>query len=355
MAELPHNSADPRRRSVDDSPGGEQIPQWLANRRSRSPSSQIESAQEAEVEFLGLDETSQEAAIPAPQPLPVPGVPFPAVSSPSPSFGTTLERVPTLRRIGPACPPIVIKTTDSEKKNDKLLRRSLFGIIDTASLTGLIVSLAVHSTAVVVLAVLVVSSTSIDRAIVNVFGTLEKESDEGLEIEMGAEIPDPGKDAAPLQLPEVSTVVSEMLSTTQFNEPVLGRVGGASDGEGDGSGDGTGLLLPDVKAPSYAVTKGSFSVWTDPKDPNPGFSYEIVIQVRVPNDLKRYRGSDLSGLVIGTDEYRQPIKLGSRTYPVQDGRVQIRIRVPGADQLVRDTIRVESKILSEKQVIEIVF
>jgi hypothetical protein len=33
----------------------------------------------------------------------------------------------------------------------------------------------------------------------------------------------------------------------------------------------------------------------------------------------------------------------------------LRIRVPGADRLVRDIIRIESKLLREKQVVEIEF
>ena len=69
-----------------------------------------------------------------------------------------------------------------------------------------------------------------------------------------------------------------------------------------------------------------------------------------------YRGSDLSGMVTGTDGYKQAIKFNrGQAFDVQDGSVQVRIRVPGAAQLVRDSIRIESKLLREKQMIEIEF
>ena len=87
-----------------------------------------------------------------------------------------------------------------------------------------------------------------------------------------------------------------------------------------------------------------------------GEDYDIVIQVKLPPNVTKYRGSDISGNVIGTDSYRQAIRLkASELLPVVDGVVQIRIHVPGGGRLVRDTIRVESKILREKQTFEIEF
>ena len=85
-------------------------------------------------------------------------------------------------------------------------------------------------------------------------------------------------------------------------------------------------------------------------------SYEIVIQFRLPTNVKTYRSSDLTGMVVGTDGYKQVIRFRrDEALNVRDGSVQVRIRVPGAERLVRDTIRVESKVLREKQTIEIEF
>tara|TARA_Y100000588_G_scaffold120939_1_gene132351 strand:+ start:3363 stop:4172 length:810 start_codon:yes stop_codon:yes gene_type:complete len=146
------------------------------------------------------------------------------------------------------------------------------------------------------------------------------------------------------------------------------------DSENSGSG-GSVLKAPDGKR---VVKKGSFSVWTVPKDPLPEQEYQIVIQVRLPNYVRRYRATDLTGEVEGSDRYRQKIpwdpKWKKRTdvaltvrkgrlvalrrgdfLPVRDRVAQLVIRVPPAKRLVRDRIRIQSKLLKEQQVLEIVF
>lgn len=131
---------------------------------------------------------------------------------------------------------------------------------------------------------------------------------------------------------------------------------GDSDGVGDSNEDGEGAG-PKVLASlgKNAVRKGSFTAWTVPEDPRPGEMYLIMIQVELPRDLKRLNKADLSGIVIGTDGYRQVIP-GSRGYlPVVDRRAQLVIQVPGAASLVRDTIEVRSKMLGEEQVLQITF
>ncbi len=139
----------------------------------------------------------------------------------------------------------------------------------------------------------------------------------------------------------------------------------------------TGGLL---KAPAGArvVRKGSFSVWTVPKDPLPEEEYKIVIQIRLPDNVRRYRATDLSGEVEGTDGYRQKIPWDPRwkgrtdvALTIRDGRMvrlrkggflpisgritQLVIRVPPAKRLVRDKIKIQSRLLKEQQLLEIVF
>lgn len=136
----------------------------------------------------------------------------------------------------------------------------------------------------------------------------------------------------------------------------IGTGDGRGFGEGTGSGTGTGIGVPAINVPSFAVTKGSYSAWTQPRDPEPGQNYVIVIQVRVPKSIREYRGSDLTGMVTGTDKYKQVIKFKStEKFPVKDGTVELRIPVPGGSKLVRDTIRLESRMLKEKQTLTIVF
>ena len=119
-----------------------------------------------------------------------------------------------------------------------------------------------------------------------------------------------------------------------------------------------------------AVSKGSFTVWTIPQSPEPRQDYVIVIEISVPPAKKTYPLSDLSGVVIGTDSYKQALPQNahirsstgrffaapaSRGIRVRDNRVQLFIQVPGAARLVRDRIAVSSKMLNEKQTLDLVF
>lgn len=140
-------------------------------------------------------------------------------------------------------------------------------------------------------------------------------------------------------------------------------------------GDGAGVLLK-VPASGLAVTKGSFTAFTIPAHPRPRETYSIVIEVRLKNDVKKYRASDLSGEVKGSDNYTQKLPFDPRApnasgYPAEDKRikplksdsildvvdnkVQIVVKVPGAARLVKDTIRISSRRLKETQELTLVF
>lgn len=156
----------------------------------------------------------------------------------------------------------------------------------------------------------------------------------------------------------------------------------AADVKGDESGGGIGAGGFRLLEPKNAVRKGSFTAWTIPipqrfgekpepgDSPRPGQAYHIVIQVQLPEGRRNYPINDLSGKVVGTDSYIQLIPAGAfvqddqgrlvrarigRRLPVVEGVAQILIRVPGAEALVKDTIRVKSQILKEEQTLELVF
>ena len=64
----------------------------------------------------------------------------------------------------------------------------------------------------------------------------------------------------------------------------------------------------------------------------------------------------VEGTVVGTDGYKQYIPGVRRGYlPVKENKAQLAIFVPAAASLVRDKIEVRSKILKEKQKLEIEF
>jgi hypothetical protein len=190
-----------------------------------------------------------------------------------------------------------------------------------------------------------------------------------------------------------------------------GGQGSKGTKEGTGSGKGTG----GDGAPAHAVRKGSFAAWTVPKDPRPLTPYKIIIQVTLPEHIKKYSPDDLNGRVEGTDGYAQRIpqpeakiptrqeleemidsgnvRLGNggasgdrmarsgraggeeramlkqllrqgrlkMTQPAggefdfRSGTARISVTVPGAKNRVQDRIEIESKILNERQVLEIEF
>jgi hypothetical protein len=139
--------------------------------------------------------------------------------------------------------------------------------------------------------------------------------------------------------------------------------------------DGGGILLK-VPEQGFAVTKGSFTAFTIPAEPEPLKPYRIVIEVRLPGDVKKYRVNDLKGEVVGTDDYRQFLPFDTRmpsaarapaangkeivitsstSIDVINNRVQIIIVVPGARNLVKDRISIRSRRLRESQEITLTF
>jgi len=120
---------------------------------------------------------------------------------------------------------------------------------------------------------------------------------------------------------------------------------------------GSGFLVPKN---TRVFKKGSFSAWTVPNDPDPGQDYVIVVVVKLPTRVKKYRASDLSGIVVGTDGYRQAIpgpaySRGKVYLPMKDQMVQLKITVPGGASRVRDVVEIRSTMLKEKQRIELEF
>lgn len=111
-----------------------------------------------------------------------------------------------------------------------------------------------------------------------------------------------------------------------------------------------------------AVTKGSFTVWTEPLDPLPNQPYVIVVQFRVPDEMSSFPKSDLKIDVVGTDNFHLKLPDPRRGFkligelPVINGQTQLLIPIPGAPSLVQDAIRIESrKILKEQQSLLIEF
>lgn len=145
--------------------------------------------------------------------------------------------------------------------------------------------------------------------------------------------------------------------------------------------DGSSGLSVWMPKGANAVTRGSFTAWTDPVNPDAGQAYSIIIEVKLPASYKIYRLSDLSGRVVGTDRYSQNLPWDRNTARVHKGcgwpyvmknereqrvsrsdrirvrenKIQTRIKVPGADRKVRDLITIRSEKLKEEQELELLF
>lgn len=113
---------------------------------------------------------------------------------------------------------------------------------------------------------------------------------------------------------------------------------------------GNPMRSPHVMTPANAVSEGSFSVWTEPAHPVAGEPYRIVIQIRLPDDLRHYNVQDLEGVVVGSDGYRKPIPGAIRgDLPIDDGYVRLVVPIVSADEKVCDTVLIRSRQLKESQ------
>ena len=322
------------------------IPAWLAARRSRTPS--LDNDQPAPEPVLQTEPVSaREMELPDAEAGSA-QIPVIVVDQSSTTFGQD-------------------KKTIWQRMNEATAKGAPFWVVIGvwftqlghqygSAMIGAGVSMAAHAVAIVSLAVIFISG-GMDNQGLNIFGVFSTSNESemaDLDLDSSLQV-DPGRDAAPLEFPDLSQAVSPNAAGIDSGESLRGALNGTGTSDGAG-GDGEAMQVPAVNVPSYAVSKGSFSAWTEPRDPDPGRQYIIVIQVRVPGNIKKYRASDLTGMVIGTDLYKQAIKFRStEEFAIKDGAVQVRIPVPGAAKLVRDTIRIESRLLREKQTIQIEF
>ena len=265
-------------------------------------------------------------------------------------------KIPTgrIRSKPKAVVPVV--TVEVEKKfEDTSFRRVLSQWFSRQTMIGMGVSLMFHTIVLLCLAFFIISHVS-HREELSLYGVSEN-GEVGGDFLLDTSLPNDAGEAAPLQMMEMGQVIDALDPAKQVAQATHTGLGGKGKSEGE-SGEGTGMGVGSLKIPGHAQTKGSFSAWPDPRDPKPNQNYYIVIQIRLPRaaSAKKYRGSDLSGLVVGTDEYRQKIRFKSdERFTIEDGAVEVRILVPGGAQRVRDTVNIESKLLKEKQTFEIEF
>ncbi len=240
-----------------------------------------------------------------------------------------------------------------ESNRSRLWKRIILAVSMVNLGWGVIASGVLHGLVIVVLGVIVFHQNNDGRFQID--GAFDAPLDEAvLDSKMELEV---GGPAAKLEFIAATDATGDLETLSAMSDKIAGALTGNKDGSGDGGeGNGINSLSSLMTAPAKAITRGSFTVWTKPEDPTPGLPYLIIIQVKLPNEVKGYRLRDLKGFVRGTDGYQKPIAFKSNDRrAVVEGLVQVQIFIPGAQQLVRDTINVRSDLLKEEQTIEIVF
>ncbi len=216
---------------------------------------------------------------------------------------------------------------------------------------GFASSCVIHILLLIILSIIVLSGKDKPFAITTTMSDSEDDSfefDDSLDTELDMAAAAEVDQSAAMQALTNELLKQSVPSALEMNIAAL-----AGDGE---ESNGAGFRMP---SSGKVVRKGSFTAWTVPEDPMPGQAYLIVIQIKVPKRVKRYSERDLTGFMRGNDGYSTPIGYNQRDrryYGRFDMKAkQFVIRIPGAEAEVRDKIHVESKILKEKQELEIVF
>ncbi|MEX0703053.1 MAG: hypothetical protein WD069_13240 [Planctomycetales bacterium] len=268
-----------------------------------------------------------------------------------------------------------------EEKRPRTWREELAFWGGRIAALGYVASLLFHVVLLIVLAITVVAATrgSLDEGGWTVVASDAEDPevafDEVLDTRIAAAEFEASRDPTPIPLDAVRPDPEQAPSrkfddelTRLFNESLAQAGGGRKN----------------------AVTKGSFTVWTEPENPAPSQAYFIYIEMQVPSRIQRLTVRDLDGSVHGTDGYiaeipsgssyfldgrlKRPASLSARIQTrraesgdfaairndrepldVSEGAVLLRVWIPGAEVNVRDKIRIRSKSLREEQELQIQF
>ena len=269
----------------------------------------------------------------------------------------------------------LIETADEEppldwKKDWKKI--AIAWLISTAS-CGYGVSFIFHTVLLVGLSAIVYSSMDDNQSITTIITDADAMPIEFTEI-MDVTVEPAGSSENQLpQLTKIPITNAEAEISSSLLDSTASNAG--NNGEGGDTDEGFGFMFS-MPQGGKVVSRGSFSAWTVPEDPEPRKDYMIVIRVKLPEKTKLYRISDLSGKVEGSDFYEQylpfdpnrkdlaarselggqivKLRTSSRLRVIKN-HVQIMIPVKGGDQQIRDTIHIKSRMLKEEQKLEIEF
>jgi len=226
----------------------------------------------------------------------------------------------------------------------------------TAMAAGYGISLLIHAVALLIMSFVVLSQIDFEESIISSISSDDETSlfDEIVDVRM--DMPE-GDISLEKDLDSATNMDMADWADNPITTGVEDSIESLFEKDGAKGLGGGGFMAPPN---SRIFKKGSFSAWTIPDDPEPGQDYVIVIVVKLPKRVKRYRASDLVGLVVGTDGYRQAVpgpqySRGTVYLPMKDHMAKLVVKVPGGASRVRDVINIRSKTLKEKQKIELEF
>lgn len=242
----------------------------------------------------------------------------------------------------------------------RTLTQRIIAYVLGSTAAGYLLSLALHGGAAIALSIVLVRGMPGMDSLNTLIVTQGEESDHGAGFEqvLDTSIDFSGGETSSA---EEAVAVAEVQSESAIPLPDIhaladtkndGKTTGKGEGNQSGDGQGSGGFARPVQG--KAVTKGSFTVWTVPEDPSPREDYLIVIQVELPGN-RRLRWGDITGQVVGTDGYTQPVSQYHKFTRYVSKANQVVVYVPGAERLVKDVIQVRSRTLAEAQTLEIVF
>lgn len=219
------------------------------------------------------------------------------------------------------------------------------------------VSLILHMILLIIAGLIILPEVVQQSGVITTISTEDSEQysfDSNVGMDLSAEI-------EMLSAPELPTMTQTVLTPDSLETAVddsLEDSLGALFGENQKEGGVKGGFAPPPGVKFFR--KGSFTAWTVPEDPLPGQAYKIVMVVQLPERVARYRATDLSGKVVGSDTYTQAIPgreyTGKRVYlPIKDRTAQLVIEVPGGAAKVKDVIHIRSRVLRESQELQIEF
>lgn len=170
---------------------------------------------------------------------------------------------------------------------------------------------------------------------------------------------EPLDEESPVDSADIESLEETIQVDVAADESPMTESDTAAEEEAQAASPGNDEPLEIPPAPSVAeraVSSGNFLVWVEPAVPFAGEPYCVYVQIRLPERVKRYSRTDLTGVLIGSDGYRKSISGPEREdIPLIANTATIVIHVVGAARPEADTLVIRSRLLRQQKTIRLVY